>query len=86
MLILLITHIIIALSGLTVAAVSLFNLSEKAIKISYVLTGGTLATGTLLVLQTGNVLKSCLTGLAYLAAVLALTALAKYRLSLEKTK
>jgi hypothetical protein len=81
MLILLITHIIIAISGLVLAAVSLYTLSERMIKGSYVLTAGTLATGTVLVMTAGNVLKSCLSGLLYLSAVLVMTAIAKHRLA-----
>jgi Ca2+/Na+ antiporter len=84
MLILLITHIIIALAGLVVAATSLFTISEKMIRSSYALTAGTLATGTILVMMTGNVLKSCLSGLLYLSAVLVMTAVTKYRLALKK--
>jgi hypothetical protein len=84
MLILLIIHIIIALAGLVVAAASLFTLSEKMIRSSYALTAGTLATGTILVMMTGNVLKSCLSGLLYLSAVLVMTAVTKYRLALKK--
>ena len=84
MLILLVTHIVIALSGLAIAAVSLFTLSERMITSSYALTAGTLATGTVLVLMTGDVLKSCLSGLLYLSAVLAMTAVTKYRLAASK--
>jgi len=81
MLILLLTHIVIALGGLVIAAASLFTLSHKMITWSYALTAGTIATGTVLVFMTGNQLKSCLSGLLYLSAVLAMTAVAKYRLA-----
>ncbi len=84
MLILLITHVIIALGGLAIAAASLFTLSKKMITSSYALTGGTIATGTILVFMTGNVLKSCLSGLMYLSAVLVLTSIAKYRLAAKR--
>lgn len=84
MLILLIAHIIIAVGGLAIAAASLFTLSQKMITLSYALTVATVATGTILVLNTGNVLKSCLTGLLYLSAVLVMTAAARYRLAASK--
>lgn len=84
MLILLITHIAIALGGLAVAALSLFTLSEKTIKASYALTAGTIATGTVLVFMTGSLLKSCLTGLLYLSAVITMTAVAKHRLAAKR--
>jgi hypothetical protein len=84
MLILLITHIVIALGGLIIAAASLFTLSQRMIMASYALTVGTLATGTVLVFMTGNLLKSCLSGLLYLSAVLVITAITKYRLAAQK--
>ncbi len=84
MLMLLISHIIIALSGLIIAAASLFTLSQRMITISYVLTAGTIASGTVLVFTSGNVLKSCISGLLYLSAVLAMTMMAKHRLAAER--
>lgn len=84
MLILLISHIIIAVGGLIAAAAALFTLSAKTIQLSYVLTAGTIATGTVLVFSSGNMLKSCLTGLLYLTAVLVMTSAAKYRLAAKK--
>lgn len=85
MLILLITHICIAVAGLAIAAAALVKLSESLIKTAYALTGGTIATGTLLVIVSqGNILKSCLSGLGYLAVILALVAAAKYRLAVER--
>lgn len=81
MLIFLVTHIVIAVSGLVFAALSLFTLSQKMISLSYVLTAGTIATGTVLVFTAGNVLKSCLSGLFYLSTVLMLTSVAKHRLA-----
>lgn len=87
MLILLITHIIIALGGLAAAAVALYTLSEKTIRLSHGLAAGTIATGTVLVVfGTSNILKSCLSGLMYLAAILVLTAAAKYRLATQKSE
>lgn len=84
MLILLISHIIIAIGGLAAAAVALVTLSTKAMRFSYVLTAGTIATGTVLVFSSGNILKSCLSGLLYLVAILTMTSVAKYRLAAEK--
>lgn len=84
MLILLLSHIIIAISGLVAAAAALFTLSEKTIRLSYLLTAGTIATGTILVFSSGNILKSCLAGLFYLSAVLVMTSIAKYRLAAKR--
>lgn len=86
MLILLVTHIAIALGGLIVAAASLFTLSSRMIDVSYALTAGTIATGTVLVFMTGNVLKSCLSGLLYLSAVLVMTIVARHRLAAQKVE
>ena len=86
MLILLVTHIVIAISGLVAAALSLATLSEKMITLSYALTAATIATGTVLVFTAGNVLKSCLSGLLYLSAVLVMTAIAKHRLATSKVE
>lgn len=84
MLILLFAHVIIAVSGLIVAAAALYTLSEKAIQSSYVLTAGTIATGTVLVFSAGNLLKGCLSGLMYLSAVLVMTGIAKHQLAAKK--
>lgn len=84
MIMLLITHIVIAVCGLVVAAASLFTLSPKMISSSYALTAGTIATGTVLVFMTGNVLKSCLSGLMYLSAILVMITITKYRLAAKK--
>lgn len=84
MLILLITHIIIAVSGITVAAASVFTLSPNHIKASYVLTAGTIATGTGLVFTGGDMLRGCLSGLLYITAAVSLTQFAKHRLAKQK--
>lgn len=84
MLILLITHIIIAMSGIVVAAASVFTLSPTQIKASYVLTAGTIATGTWLVLTSGNMLKGCLSGLLYITVAIGLTQFAKHKLAKQE--
>ena len=87
MLLLLFTHILIALGGLAVAVIGLIKLSDTIIKLSYALTAATIATGTVLViLEPSSLIKSCLMGLLYLAAILVMTAVAKHRLALEKSK
>ena len=82
MLILLVGHIIVAMSGIAIAVVSLVSMSPRAISASYMLTGATIATGTgLIILKPDSLLKSCLTGLLYIVVILILTSLAQYRLS-----
>lgn len=84
MLILLISHIIIAVIGITVAAASLFTLSPSHIKASYVLTVGTIATGTGLVIMRGDMLKGCLSGLLYITVAIGLTQFAKYKIAKQE--
>lgn len=84
MLILLISHIIIAVSGIIIAAASVFTLSSNHIKASYVLTAGTIATGTGLVFTNGNMLKGCLSGLLYITVAIGLTQFAKHKLAKQE--
>lgn len=84
MLILLITHIAIAISGLIAAGGSLYSLSPKLIRVSHALTAGTITTGTALVFTTGDMLRGCLSGLLYLAVALGLTQIAQQKLAKQK--
>lgn len=84
MLILLITHVTIALGGLIAAGASLFTLSPKFIRASYMLIAGTITTGTVLVVTTGSMLKGCLSGLIYLVVALSLTQFAQQKLAKQK--
>lgn len=84
MLILLITHIIIAISGIVIAGAALYTLSPKFIQGSYVLTASTIITGSGLVLMTGNLLKGCLSGLLYVVVAIGLTQTAKQKLAKQK--
>lgn len=84
MIILLVSHVVIALSGIIAAGASLYLLSPVFIRASYALTGATIATGTGLVFATGDMLKGCLSGLLYLAIALTLTRLAEQKLAKQK--
>lgn len=86
MLMLLVAHIVIAVFGLVLAAASLLTLSQRLVNTSYLFTAGTIATGTILVFSAGNVLKGCLSGLAYLALVMFMTSIARHRLATQKVK
>lgn len=87
MLILLITHIVIALSGIAFAAASLISLAPRTISASYMLTGGTIATGTaLVIMKPESLIKSCLTGLLYIVVILVLTSLAQYQLATKRSE
>jgi hypothetical protein len=79
---LLISHIIIACSSLFFSALALIRPSKIKLRVSYILIGLTLATGTDLVLTThGNLTQACTTGLVYLGVVMALIIAARYRLA-----
>lgn len=68
---LLLTHIIIALSSIATTTYLAFSPSKTKFYVSYVLIGLTLATGTILVISLhAPMLKTCLSGLAYLAVAL----------------
>lgn len=61
---LLISHIIIALSSVVISGVLLFAPSSLKLKLSYLATGATIATGTVLVINSGtHILQSCIMGL-----------------------
>ncbi len=85
MVILLISHIVIACSGIALATISLLYRSDRAIQWSYALTAATLVSGTgLVILKPESIIKSCLSGLLYVVVVLGITRLAQLRLAAEK--
>lgn len=71
-------HIIIAVAGIIAAGATFRRPTTTLFRLSYALVGGTLASGTLLVLMSPSHLASaCLSGLAYLAFVGATLAVAR---------
>ncbi len=79
--IVLITHIVIALAGLAEATYLLVRPSRRKLMGTYVLLAATIASGTYLVIQRhAPVLSSCLSGLLYTGVVLTATLSAQYRL------
>jgi aminopeptidase-like protein len=80
--ILLISHIIIALSGILITTILLLKPSSRKLNASYIFLAGTLTTGTILVLSTpGHMLQSCVTGILYTAFVVGGIAIAKRRMT-----
>lgn len=72
--IILLTHIIIALSSLVVASIVFFKPSIRKIGVSYGFIIGTVASGTaLLITNPSNILHTCLSGLFYLTIVTLVT-------------
>jgi len=66
----LLTHLVIALSSLVYSAYVFFNPSRAGLRRSYGLVIATVATGTYLVVSTHSpMLQSCMAGLTYLGIV-----------------
>lgn len=69
-LMLLVTHILIALSSLIYSGYSYFAPTKNKLRISYGLVAATLTSGTYLVISTHSPLtQACLSGLVYLGVV-----------------
>ena len=74
-------HVIIALSSIAVASFVYFKPSIKRLAVSYMFIIGTVGSGTFLLLSSpGNLLKSCLVGLLYLTVVSIVTIASHMRL------
>lgn len=83
---LLLLHIAIALSSLGFTTHLYFSPTKAKFRLAYGLVGGTLASGTALVITTHSpLLSSCLTGLAYLVAVSFGLALAHRKFASEES-
>ncbi len=75
-------HIAVALASIGFSSFVLFRPTDNRIKGSYGLIGGTIVTGTLLVLTTqASILRACVTGLGYVAVATGLTFAAQKRLA-----
>lgn len=84
---LLVLHIIIALSGLASATLAVFRPSQDKLSLSYGLVAATIASGTALVIvYHAQILSSCITGLVYIGVSLSLIMSAQRRLSASKIK
>lgn len=75
------THVVIAILGLMQATYGLISPSHAKIRVTYVFTTATIATGTYLAwsLHT-SIVQACESGLTYLALILAATLATRYRL------
>lgn len=80
-------HILIALSSLAVATGVYFKPSQSAVYVSYGLLTATIATGTVLIISSGShMLESCLMGLAYCGVVSVLTLKARNKLAAQRIR
>ncbi len=79
---LLLIHIIIALTSIGFSTYLFIRPSRPGISLSYYLVGLTVASGSVLVITLhAPMLQSCMTGLVYLATVFTFLGLANYRLN-----
>lgn len=80
----LVTHIIIALSSVAYTTLLLLRPTQAKLHVSYLLVAATLASGIYLtVINPANMLRTCTTGLVYVVIVTAGIALARKRLALN---
>jgi len=78
---LILIHVVIAISGLVQATFGLIFPSRRKLQITYALTAATFASGSYLVWKLHQpILSSCLSGLTYLSLILAATLATRYRL------
>lgn len=75
-------HIVIALLGIVVATTAYLRPTSAKINVAFGLIGATLASGTYLIVATSaSVMHTCVTGIAYLVGVGALTVAARAKLT-----
>ena len=81
MLMVVLIHVIIALTSITVASFLFFKPSAPLMKYSYGLIAGTVASGSFLVVMSpSHALHACVAGLVYTAIVTAATLAARVKL------
>ncbi len=83
----LLTHIVIALSSLIFTTVAFFTPSETKLRISYGFIAATIGSGTLLVISMpSHLVSACYSGLTYLGVMLVGIFGIRFRLSHEKIR
>lgn len=79
---LLIIHILIALSSILLAGLAFLKPTQSKLTTSYILVAGTFATGTaLVVMAPAHLMSACISGLLYLGLVSAGIFSARHKLS-----
>ncbi len=85
MIVLLLTHIAIALGSMVAAGLAIVWPGHTKLVVTYGLIAGTLISGTaLVVVSSSNLMQSCVTGLVYLTAVGGATLIGNRRLAAQK--
>lgn len=81
---LIIAHVVLALSALGVSTAGFFKPSPNRLRISYGLAAGTLGTGVLLiVIAQAGILRTCLSGIMFFGIVSLLNELARRKFALQ---
>lgn len=81
----LVPHIILAITGIVITTFLLLAPTKKRLNLSGLFLAGTLITGTILVISSpAHMLQSCIMGLAYTAFVVGGIAIARKKLAKEK--
>lgn len=81
---LILTHVILALSALALSAGANLRPSKNKLKISYGLAAGTLTSGVLLiVLNNVSIIRTCVTGIVFFGLVTFLNELARRKMILQ---
>ena len=84
---LVLVHVIIALSGLVSTGISFFSPSKSKINISYALVVATIVSGTaLVIIKNANLVSACITGLLYLGVALSGIIAAQRKLAKETSE
>lgn len=82
---LILLHVILALSALAVAIAASFSPADNKLKASYGLAFGTLSSGVLLiVVNHASVLRTCMTGIFFFAVVTVLNETTRRKLAVEE--
>lgn len=85
MLMIILTHVIIAFTSLVIASYSFFKPAASVIKLSYGLIAATAVSGFYLVFSyPSHMLQSCAVGLAYVASVSVLSIYAHRKFAIEQ--
>ncbi len=82
---LILIHVILALSALALSAFNNFKPQADRLKASYGLAAGTLTSGILLIVFShASIIRTCLTGIAFFGIVSVLNETARRRLALQE--
>lgn len=84
---LIIIHVVLALSSLLLASFNLLRPARNRMNVSYCLAVATLVSGGLLIIVNhASVLRTCMSGLLFFVAVTAMNLIAARSLAAEKSK